>query len=836
MYEYELIKPWLKILDKINWRIAIIIIILLGTVYLFFISRDTVQVNDGQTIVERIKYLKQLSLNSTESTDLTEAQRRNEIQQLIAELEQQTEDAITRNATLFNDRQSLLFLIALLVLFYISYLLFHVINHSKRVTLNNAKIKTEIAKIQSTFASIGDAVITTDRHGNIDYMNEAAEGLTRQKLSEIKNTPIENIFKLFNDENALLEDPVKRSIKWGVVEKAKYHVLLQQENGNQIPIIYTIAPIHDADSEIIGTIIVFHDTSETHKINKALTWQASHDSLTKLPNRMLLKKKLEKAAQEAINSNTLLTLFFIDLDNFKPINDHYGHDQGDKVLKIIAQRLLSTIRNDDLVSRLGGDEFVITLLSFNHKQEIVIALHRIMEIISQPIPINDEHIILSASIGVTIFPEDNSDADTLLRHADQAMYIAKQQGRNQYYFFDVQSNQVITEYESQRQRLEQALTENEFELLYQPKVNMRTGIVYGYEALLRWNHPDKGVILPEDFLFTAEKSHLIVTIGDWVINQAVYQLNFWQQQGLKVNMAINIAPKQFQEDNFIHKLEQTLENYPDVKASSIELEVLESAALQDTAKVSEIIYLCHQLGIKFALDDFGTGYASLSYLKQLPADQLKIDKSFVRDMLEDENDRAIVKGVVSLAQIFKREVIAEGVESLEHGVMLLRLGCDIAQGYGIARPMHADEVYNWQQSWQPDPNWILWSETSWDLSDFPILIAHSDHFAGINNVIKTVQGSGQKHEIYQMANAHQCRLGQWYFGIGRLKYGHLESFKAIEQPHAEAHKTGEEMLKLYSEGKVGEAQALISQIEQHRDKVLNCLNDLQQQILPKQDA
>ena len=822
-------------MDKLKWRIAIIILLLTGTVSLFFLSRDTVQTRDDQT-TGHLAQLERLSLNRAADIGLSETQRKADIVQIIDDLEQLSAETSAQTATLFSDRQSLLFIIALLVLLYISYILFQVLNYSRRVTLNNTKIKSEIAKIQSTFASIGDAVITTDRHARIDYMNEAAEELTNHKLSAINNKPIQKIFKLFNDDNFLLEDPVERSIKWGVVEKAKYHVLLEKKGGEQIPIIYTIAPIHDSDSKIMGTIIVFHDTSETHKINKALSWQASHDSLTKLPNRVLLKEKLETAIEEAIKDNTLLTLFFIDLDNFKPINDRYGHDQGDRILKIISQRLLSTIRNNDLVSRLGGDEFVITLLSFTHKDEIIIALNRIMKSISQPIPIEAENIILSASIGVSVFPEDNSDTDTLLRHADQAMYIAKQQGRNQYHFFDVRSSQAINEHESQRQRLELALENDEFELLYQPKVNMSTGDIYGFEVLIRWNHPELGVILPDEFISLAENSYLILNIGDWVIYKALYQLNEWQQQGLRFKIAINIAPKQFQDKHFITKLDKSLAMFPDIDPGSIELEVLESAALQDTAKVSEVISLCHQRNIQVALDDFGTGYASLSYLKQLPADQLKIDKSFVRDMLEDEGDRAIVEGVISLAQIFKREVIAEGVESLEHGVMLLRLGCDIAQGYAIARPMHADKILAWQQTWHPDPNWILWAETPWDISDFPILIAHSDHFAGINNVIQTVQQSDHQQELFKMANDHRCRLGQWYFGPGMEKYGHLESFKALKQPHHLAHMIGQQMLDLFAAGKVSEAQALIPELEKHRDQVLECLSELQHKIILKNET
>ncbi|MCU7817406.1 MAG: sensor domain-containing diguanylate cyclase [gamma proteobacterium symbiont of Lucinoma myriamae] len=299
-----------------------------------------------------------------------------------------------------------------------------------------------------TFASIGDAVITTDEKGLIDYMNQSARELTNYPFEKEEKLSIKTVFKIFNEDNFLLDNPVVQAIIEERVIKGKHNIFLQQRGGKQFPIIYTIAPIHDSESNIIGTINVFHDTSDTHKLTKALSWQATHDALTKLPNRILLKDKLELSLEEVKVNGTLLTVFFIDLDDFKPINDEYGHEQGDKVLKIIAQRLLTIIRNEDMVARLGGDEFVITLLSFDNFEEVVKALERVVSAISQPIPVGSANVVLSASIGVTSFPNDNSDADTLLRHSDQAMYIAKQKGRNQYHFFDVQSNQVTTHKES----------------------------------------------------------------------------------------------------------------------------------------------------------------------------------------------------------------------------------------------------------------------------------------------------------------------------------------------------------------------------------------------------
>lgn len=816
-----------------KWRLILITLVLIATaVGIFHVGDEKAFLNS--TTHAQIEHLKELSLNHADKLKLSEQQRNNKILDIIDSLEQHAQKSSQLASERFNEQQWSMALVVLLIFFYLSYVLLKVLKTSKHIEQSNSRIKSEIAKIQTTFASIGDAVITTNNDGEIDYMNQSAQDLTNYQLEEGSKLPIDTVFKIFNEDNFLLVNPVETAMNEQRVIKGKHNVLLQRRGGEQLPIVYTIAPIHDSDSLVIGTIIVFHDTSETHKLTKALSWQASHDALTRLPNRVLLKDKLENSLKDANDNGTLLTLFFIDLDGFKPVNDQYGHDQGDKVLKIIAQRLLDVIRNDDLVARLGGDEFVITLLSFNEQEEIINALNRVMNTISQPIPVGSANVVLSASIGVTTFPDDYSDADTLLRHADQAMYIAKQQGRNQYHFFDVHSNRLTTRREHQRQRLEQALSDDEFFLVYQPKVNMRTGDIYGFEALLRWNNPQSGIIPPDKFISICEDNELIIQIGDWVFAKAFEQLEKWHKSGLPLRIAINIAPRQFQDSNFIANLDKLLEAHPNIPSNCIELEVLESAALQDTLAVSQIIKDCHQRDISVALDDFGTGYASLSYLKQLPADQLKIDKSFIQDMLDDEGDRAIVEGIISLAKIFNRQVIAEGVESKEHGVMLLRLGCDIAQGYGISKPLEANQIPDWINSWSPDANWILWSETPWDISDFPLLIAHSDHFAGINNIIESVKHTDSNKEAFDLIAHNECRLGKWYYGIGKDKYQHFNSYQGLEKPHRNAHIIGKKMLQLAAQGKHEQANALVSELIDVRDDVLDKLNKLQAEILQQQ--
>ena len=332
-------------------------------------------------------------------------------------------------------------------------------------------------------------------------------------------------------------------------------------------------------------------------------------------------------------------------------------------------------------------------------------LDRLLAAAAEPVTVGGHVLRVSASIGVTLYPQDGVDADLLMRHADQAMYLAKQSGRNRWHLFDLAHD---TAAKSQRESLEQireAFDLGQFLLYYQPKVNMRTGRLVGAEALIRWQHPQRGVLPPAAFLPTMEGHPISLEVGDWVIATALSQMATWRALGLHVPVSVNIGAGQLQQAGFAARLAERLRRVPDIPPGCLELEVLETSALEDIAQVSEVMQACKALGVRFALDDFGTGYSSLTYLKRLPADMIKIDQSFVRDMLEDSEDRAIVEGVVGLARVFRREVIAEGVETRAHGMVLLELGCELAQGYGVARPMPADQLPAWAAQWQAAPAW-----------------------------------------------------------------------------------------------------------------------------------
>lgn len=427
---------------------------------------------------------------------------------------------------------------------------------------------------------------------------------------------------------------------------------------------------------------------------------AHYDLLTKLPNRVLLADRLQHAMTQCQRRGRTLAVAYLDLDGFKEVNDQYGHSVGDDLLVILANRMKLALREGDTLARIGGDEFVAVLVDLERMQDATPVLIRLLQSASAPVAMVGAALQVSASIGVTIYPEDASDAEQLLRHADQAMYQAKQAGRNRYHVFDVHHDVEQQNRHENIARIQRALVQHEFVLHYQPKINMRTGDVIGLEALIRWQHPERGLLLPAEFLPITENHPLSVEIGEWVLETALAQMSAWHASGQDMAVSVNIAAHQLQQANSVSRLAAMLAAHPELEHRLLELEVLETSALQNMAQVSDIMQACHALGVSFALDDFGTGYSSLTYLKHLPADLLKIDQSFVSGMLADADDRAIVEGVIGLVHAFHREVIAEGVETSAHGDLLLKLGCELAQGYGIARPMPAAEVPGWLALWQ----------------------------------------------------------------------------------------------------------------------------------------
>ncbi|WP_119965156.1 bifunctional diguanylate cyclase/phosphodiesterase [Simplicispira lacusdiani] len=479
----------------------------------------------------------------------------------------------------------------------------------------------------------------------------------------------------------------------------------RRKDGSLFAEIITISAVHSASGEVQHYVSLFTDITEIKENERQLEHVAHYDALTGLPNRVLLADRLQQSMLRCQRTGQSLAVAFLDLDGFKSVNDHHGHERGDELLVALAHRLKTALRDGDTLSRIGGDEFVAVLVDLEHAQDCEPVLERMLHAAADPMHVGDALLQVSASIGVTLYPTDGVEPDLLIRHADQAMYLAKQAGKNRYHLFDVAHDTAVKTQREEIDRIRKALAREEFVLHYQPKVNMRTGVVLGAEALIRWQHPERGLLSPASFLPAMAGHAISIEVGEWVLATALRQMAQWRTEGLDLAVSVNIDALQLQTEGFVKRLAELLAAQPDVRPDRLELEILETSALEDIAHVSDIMHRCQALGVRFALDDFGTGYSSLTYLKRLNAEVIKIDQSFVRDMQSDPDDLAIVRGVIGLADAFRREVIAEGVETIAHGSLLIPLGCEQAQGYGIARPMPASELPGWVRHWKPDATW-----------------------------------------------------------------------------------------------------------------------------------
>jgi len=691
----------------------------------------------------------------------------------------------------------------------------------------NLQLEKERAEI--TLSSIADGIIKTDQTGKVLFINKVVEEITGWSLEKAFNKDIEEVFAVVNKNTRQKIDNPITNIFTDKNTSIPTDSILISRNGEEFDVEGSSSPLFE-NKEYVGCVLAFQNTTDNNRLKTEVEWQTWHDALTGLPNRNLLKDRFKIAIANANRTKTVLAVCMLDLDDFKTINDEFGQAVGDQILIEIAIRLIDVIRDDDTASRLGGDEFVLLLNGFTAREEVDATVQRIYKALSQPIVVDEHTFNVSQSIGIAAYPKDNVDPDTLLRHADQAMYQAKRLGRKRFTYFDQDSEQVSQNRIQEINRIRQAIFDDEMVLFYQPKVNMRTGNIIGAEALIRWQNPERGLLNPAEFLPQIESTDVDIDLGNWVIEQALMELEQWQRQGKNWTVSVNIAGHHFTQDDFIDKLKLALARHPNIPAQQLELEILETTALDDIAHVSNLICDCQALGVKFALDDFGTGYSSLSYLKQLPANWLKIDQSFVRDMLDDRSDMALVEGIISLCHVFQRQVIAEGVETAEHGVLLMRLGCQYAQGYGIAKPMPAQDIIKWSEEYQPDETWSIWSGSQWELSDLPLLVAQHDHIKWIQEILNTFDSGEVKLSEAELTNHFECRLGNWYYGHGKQHYGHLESFQALESMHIEIHRLGYQVVKLLKEGKVQEARLVADELLNLKTKILNKLHDLQKQV------
>lgn len=566
-------------------------------------------------------------------------------------------------------------------------------------------LRASEARYRSVVESVKEVIFQLDAQGRWVFLNRAWGDITGYAVEHTLGTDyLEYVHPDDRERQSECFEQVLRGERDNCSEAVRY----LRTGGGYRWLEASARPVVDADGRVAGLSGTLNDITNQKEHESQLEYIAHYDPLTGLPNRVLLNDRLQRGMAQARRRGQQLAVAYIDLDGFKAVNDGHGHQAGDQLLTTIAARMRATLREGDTISRLGGDEFVAVLIDLPDPESCLLLTQRLLAAVAQPVPQGGHELKVSASIGLAMFPQpDEVDADQLLRQADLAMYQAKLAGKNRYQVFDTAHDRNLRGRQQDLARIRQGLRASEFRLLYQPKVNMRTGAVVGAEALIRWAHPHQGVLEPAAFLPAVGDHPLAIELGDWVIEQALAQMAAWKRDGLTLPVSVNISARHLQTPDFMMRLQAALAGHPELWPGSLELEVLETSALESISQVSRIVEACAAIGVSFALDDFGTGYSSLAYLKRLPAARLKIDQVFVRGMLDDAEDLAILKAILGLAGAFRREVIAEGVESVAHGELLLQLGCDTGQGYGIARPMPAEQIAEWAANWSPPSSWML---------------------------------------------------------------------------------------------------------------------------------
>jgi diguanylate cyclase (GGDEF)-like protein/PAS domain S-box-containing protein len=550
----------------------------------------------------------------------------------------------------------------------------------------------EKERAQVTLNSIGDGVISTDIWGDVTYLNAVAETMTGWSRLEAGGRPIAEVFQVVDaSTREVVENPMVLAIRINKTVALTPNCVLIRRDGFEAAIEDSAAPIHDRRGQVSGGVMVFHDVSTARALSARMSYLAQHDSLTDLPNRILLKDRLTQAIAIACRHRQKLAVLFLDVDRFKHINDSLGHAIGDRMLQSVAQRLLGCVRNSDTVSRQGGDEFVVLLSDVTHSRDAVVSVEKILQAMSTPHNIEQYDLSITVSIGIAIYPDDGEEAEILMKRADFAMYHAKDAGRNNYQFFKPDMNARAVERQSLESGLRHALERQEFTLHYQPKMDLKTGTIMGVEALIRWCHPERGLVSPAQFIPIAEECGFIVPIGRWVLREACRQAQAWRGAGLApLRIAVNISAVELRAKDFVAGVSAILEE-TGFDPSCLELELTETFLMQDSHSTAVVLLALKDMGVQLALDDFGTGFSSLSYLKRFPIDTLKIDQSFVRDVTTDADDASIVSAVISMGKSLHMRVVAEGVETRAQLEFLRQHSCPFGQGYYFSRPVVAGE-------------------------------------------------------------------------------------------------------------------------------------------------
>ena len=670
------------------------------------------------------------------------------------------------------------------------------------------------------FSEAHEGILITDAEGNIIDVNPTFSEITGYSKQEIisKNP---RFLQSGSHNPAFYQD------MWQSLIRDKHwrgEIWNRKKNGDLYAELLTLSALCDEQGQVINYIGLFSDITHIKHQQKTLELLAHYDPLTQLPNRTLFADRLLQAIAHSKRDKSLLAICFLDLDGFKPVNDQLGPQAGDLVLVEVAKRLRNCLRAEDTVSRHGGDEFALLLGDLHSIEECSEMLTRIHHVIAQTFVIQNQDIQIGVSSGMTIYPLDDADADTLVRHADHAMYQAKLAGKNRYHLFDASEDQLVIDHHQQLNDIALAFKQKQFVLFYQPKVNLKTGQVCGVEALIRWQHPQRGLIAPQKFLPAIASDKLGIRIGNWVIEQAWQQLSIWHKQDLKIEVSVNISVYHLLWPGFIEHLESTLNSNPQIASHFLQLEILESTALDDLSAVNRVIKTCRDaLGVTAALDDFGTGYSSLAHLRHLPVNTVKIDKGFVHDMLDDPDDYAIVESVISLSQAFRHQVIAEGVETLEQGLVLMLMGCSLAQGFGIAKPMPGSQIANWISHYQPLPDWQAYANKNLNELQTQVTIYRLDLKQWLNRVHQCLNSNQNSIAYWPIMLTNKSHFGRW---LGQAQHQNRYNRPWLQQLatlHAELLQKGNVLMHQFWENESQTARSGFVELEDIHRRLDACL-------------
>jgi len=684
------------------------------------------------------------------------------------------------------------------------------------MSLNNLKL------IASVFENTNDGIIITDSDANIIDVNNSFTELTGYNRNEVigKNT---RLLSSGRHDSKFYQSMWKTLLEKG---EWKGQIWNKKKNGEIYAELLNISAIKNENNNISKFIGVFSDITQYKKQQEKLEFLAHHDALTQLPNRILFRDRLKTSLALSRRSENLLAIAYLDLDGFKPVNDKHGHDAGDKLLIEVAKRIMDCVREGDSVARLGGDEFALLLSNLLNVTECDLILNRINTQIAKPFLINDIDISISASIGVTISPIDDSNIDNLLRHADQAMYAAKAMGRNQFHLFSFNQDKLSQTRHETLERIKSAYQNKEFRLYYQPKINMRSGAIVGIEVLLRWLHPQRGLLLPEEFLPLINGSELQVNIETWVLNQTFKQLQLMFQAGYKQTFALNISTYYLSSGKFGEDIISLFNKYHDIAGNSIEFEVQEAAVLDNIIEITKNLELCQNMGIHIILDNFGSGYSSLACFKQVNIDAINIDPKFVQGMLNNDSDYSVTDAIIGLGKSFQHPVIAKGVESEQHGLILLQMGCEIVQGDIISKAMEANLLIEWINNYVPISAWKKNFNKNWKKEDLPFVLVEYHHSAWIDNMLNFLKQKESNLEPPPTLSHTKCYFGKWYHGIGKKQYGQLLEFKTLGPIHKQVHEHAKYLCDLKKAGKLELLSEQTPQLLQLKEEMLEAISNL----------